>query len=225
MEKTLTALKNDIYCLFFCWLSDICFSSLTLPHSFFSLWLIPLFSLYISVCRFSTWGWIWGASVSLFWLSLRHSCLSGGYFSHRLFQNGPFPPVSPSFVNLPVERLRPSESFRSCYRLWIAPDLERWLILFFGWCKSISFDSLPSCRSYFGFFFVLTGFLWEFHICHRVCACVCVCLNTYLFFLSLSWLVFSSLFTAIMCKCKFSFFPCLFLLLLIDRKTLSLCCY
>lgn len=171
------------YIAFFCWLSDNCFSSLTLPHSFFSLWLIPLFSLYFAVwlCRFSTWGGSDGLlSVFSDSASVTLVCL-GGDLSHRLVQNGPFPPVSPSFVNLPVERLRPSESFRSCYRLWIAPDLECcWFYFFHGWCKSISFDSLPSCCSYFVFFLVLTRFLRVSYL--SSCARVYVCVWTLIFF-------------------------------------------
>lgn len=111
-----------------------------------------------------------------------HSCLSGGDLSHRLVQNGPFPPVSPSFVNLPVERLRPSESFRSCYHLCIAPDLERWLILIFSMVDENLFPlihSPPAAHIFFFFSLSSQGFSESFTFV-IVCVCVCMCVFKHL---------------------------------------------
>lgn len=201
-----------------------------LPHSFFSLWLIPLISIYFSfwLCRLSTWGWIWWASVSLFWLSLCHSCLSGGIYPTNWCRMAHFHQSRHLLQicqwNVSVH-LSPSEvvTVSELHLTWNVG----WFYFFRGWYKSISFDSLPSGCSYFVvFFFVLTGFLWEFHICHRVCARVCVFehLSILFFFHCPGWSF--HLFSLLLCtSASFLFSLPFFLLYLIDRKTLSLCCY
>lgn len=116
------------YIAFFGWFSDVRFISLTLSHPFFFfLWLNCLISIHFSVslCRFSTWGWIWWASVSRWGIS-PNNCFRRAHFHQSLHLHKSASGTSPSIWVL--QKLLLS---LNCIWLGTLGDLIRF---FCGWC-------------------------------------------------------------------------------------------
>lgn len=163
------------YIAFFCWFSNICLISLTLPHSFFSLWLIPFIFLYFSIwlCHFSTWGWIWWAQppsvLSVWGVVYPTDGFRMAHFHQSRHLRKSAGGTSPSIWVL--QKLLPS---LNC--TWLR-TLGDFIFFVVDANQFPLIHSPPATHLLLLFSFILTGFLWEFHVCHWVCACMC--LNSY----------------------------------------------